>query len=404
MQGKFPDNTCKNKWGLCVVLCIKFCYNYNNIASSEYLLGYKEKVEAFQMKNKVVMAAGLLLLAGSLFAYDPPAGGQNHLRLSSPMALTGANSTAGGSVYDVIPSSVLTNPALPAFEQRVVLDLGGTLLTDKNKNEDDGTLGGAFQLGISIPTRWCVPTFIAQGLFAPLVDMPLGNHMAFTANLSKDINDKVSVGLGATFGGFWYKDISDWTFAANTGVYYNYGDLLFMKNLRFGVTLMNLGKMYSKAEMPSIKGNLADDWPGLATPRAGVAANFVDTGDFRIGLSSDFAAPAFQNFVLDLGVALEYSGLSFATFKLASAWEYDVLEFSEGCKNIIPSVGLSVKFNFSAKSDTLAKRGWNESEITVAGAWRNLYKDINAFSAGAVLKLGMEDKDPPVITLWEGEN
>ena len=52
----------------------------------------------------------------------------------------------------------------------------------------------------------------------------------------------------------------------------------------------------------------------------------------------------------------------------------------------------------------MANHGWQESELTVSGAWRNLYTDINAFSAGAVLKLGMEDKEPPVITLWEGEN
>ena len=288
-----------------------------------------------------------------------------------------------------------------------MIDLGGTVLSDKNEIADQTNgMGGAFQAGLLIPSRWCVATFLFDGVFAKLIDMPLGNNIAFTANVAKDINDKVSVGLNANFGAFWEDDASDWTFAANTGVYYNYGDLLFMKNLRFGVTLMNLGKMYSKADTLGIKENsMSGDWPAVATPRAGVAANVVDTGDFVIGLSSDFATPAFQNFVMDLGVALQYSGLGSATIKLASAWELDVKELLEEHTNMIPSVGLSVKFNFTTKSNSaMANHGWQESELTVSGAWRNLYTDINAFSAGAVLKLGMEDKEPPVITLWEGEN
>lgn len=352
--------------------------------------------------KKLVMIVSALCAAGSLFAYNPPAGGQNYQRLSSPTILTSANSVAGGAILDVIPSSVVNNPALPAFEQRITLDLGGTLLLDSD--DADGSVGSAFQLGASLPTRWAVPTFLVQGIFAPLIDMHLGNNVSFTATISKDINDKVSVGLSATGGAFWNDDSSDWTIAANTGVYYNHGELFFLKDVRFGVTLMNLGKMYSDAEVLGIKGKLADKWPGIATPRAGVAASLVNTGDFKLGISTDAAAPGFQDFVFDLGLGLEYSGLQFATFKLASAWEFDLNEFKEDSKNLIPAIGLSVKFNFSAKNEAMASRGWDESEITVSGAWHKMYENVNAISAGAVVKLGQQDTDPPVITLWEGEN
>ncbi|MBD5428694.1 MAG: hypothetical protein HDR39_05155, partial [Treponema sp.] len=118
-----------------------------------------KELEAFLMK-KMVVAAAALLAAGSLFAYNPPAGGQNLLRLSSPFALAGANSTAGGAIYDVMPSSVVTNPALAAIEQRIALDAGFTFMTDKNKNAVDGSIGTAFQLGATVPTRWCVPTLL----------------------------------------------------------------------------------------------------------------------------------------------------------------------------------------------------------------------------------------------------
>ena len=363
------------------------------------------------MKKHVVMAAGLLLAASTLFAYNPPAGGQNHLRLSSPFALTSANSTSGGAIYDVIPSSVMTNPALPAFEQRIVLDLGFTAMMDKNKEPGSGNdFGTAFQVGITLPTRWCVPTFMVQGVFAPLYDMNLANNMAVTANVSKDITDKVSVGLGVTGGGYWNDNASDWTLAANTGVFYRHGDLFIFKDLRFGVTLMNLGKMYSDTKNIGIKSSSnnfseATKWPGIATPRAGVAFLLVNTGDFKIGGSTDVASPEFQDFVLDVGVGLEYSGLRFLTLKLASAWELDVRELLESKTNLIPSVGLSAKFKLNTgASATMAKRGWQESEITAGGAWRNLYTDINAFSVGAVMKLGMEDKEPPVITLWDEEH
>ncbi|MCH5289843.1 MAG: hypothetical protein J1E32_08035 [Treponema sp.] len=355
--------------------------------------------------RKMMIAAGALLTAGSLFAYNPPSGGQNLLRLSSPFALTGANSAAGGALYEVIPSSVLTNPALSAAEQRISIDAGFTFMTDSNKNPVGGSTGTAFQLGATFPTRWCVPTFLVQGVFAPLVDMHLGNNILGTVNVAKDINDKVSVGIGVTSGGFWNDAGSDWTFYANTGVFYNHGELAFMKDVRFAVTLVHLGKMYSDVAVAGIKKDtLADDWPGLVTPHAGVAALLVDTGDFRIGGSTDIAVPGlFQDFVIDLGIALEYSELGFATFKLASAWEFDVQEFRRKRTNVIPCIGLSVKFNFNANNEVMASHGWAESEITAAGAWRNLYEDVNAFSAGIVLKLGLEDTDPPAITLWEGE-
>ena len=355
--------------------------------------------------KKILIAAGALFAAGSLFAYNPPSGGQNVLRLSSPFALTGANSTAGGALHEVIPSSVLINPALSAAEQRISFDAGFTFLTDKNKYLDGS--GMAFQLGATLPTRWCVPTVLVQGVFASLVDMHLEDSILGTASVSKDITDKVAVGIGVTGGLFWNDADSDWTLYANAGAVYNHGELAFMRDVRVAITVMNLGKMHSSdVAVLGIKGSAADDWPEFVTPRLGVAASFVDTGDFRLGGSVDVAAPGlYKDFVVDLGVALEYSGLKPVTFKFTSAWEFDVQEFRNDRTNIVPGVGLSVKFNLNAaKSKAMESRGWAESELMVGGAWRNLYKDINAFSAGAVFKLGQNDIIPPTITLWGNED
>ena len=359
------------------------------------------------MKKLLGTVLASVLLSAGLFAYNPPAGGQNVLRLTEPQLIFGANSAAGGGIFTATPASIINNPALTAWEQRVTLDVAGTMLFSSN-NDDDHSVGGAFEGGILIPSRWCVSTFLFQGVWTEFIDMPVGNSINFTAGFSKDITDQVSVGLTGTFG-LLYGDLtdSDWTGSFGLGVFYNFGDLFFMKNLRFGVSMNNLGKVYTSSETAGIKSSLddgefemADSWPGIATMRTGVAATMVSTDVMDLGLSMDFAYPAFQNFVCDLGLQLQFWDF----LKVAAGWEFDVREFAEGAKNIMPSVGVSFKFTFNAKNDSyLAKNGWEQSEITVAGAWKQMYKNVNAVSAGAVMNLGMADTKAPEITLWNEE-
>lgn len=360
--------------------------------------------------KRVLMTAAALLLAGGLFAYNPPAGGQNLLRLSSPTLLTGASSAAGGALYDVLPDSMVNNPALPAFEQRIVLDLGVTALTDGN--DADKSLGSAFEAGLLIPSRRGVASFLVQGIFAPLIDMHLGDSINATMGVSKDITDAVSVGISATLGVFWGYE-SDWTGSVALGAYYNYGDIKFMKDVRFGVSLLNLGKMYNETEVRGIGDDAdtyatravdwdyAENWPSLATLRTGVAATLLEKGKFVLGGSFDLAYPSFQNVVCDIGLQMQYSSF----LKLSIAEELDVRELASGNKNVLPAVGLSFKFLFKSKADSTITKfaGGEESEMTVSSAWHKMYDDVNAFSAGAVLKLGLEDKDPPKISIWEDE-
>lgn len=347
---------------------------------------------------KKVFAAAVLLASASLYAYNPPAGGQNLFRISSPDLLTDAGSSAGGAFYSISPDSVVNNPALTAYEQRIVVNLDGTLLFD-GKDASDKSLGAAFEGGILFPSRWCVSSFLVQGVFVPFYDMHLGNTLTFTANVAKDINDRLSIGMNADVGVFWGYD-SDWLGGVNMGAFYNFGDLFFMKDLRFGASLLNIGKSLKNTEVLGIKGGYATSWPGIATPRMGVAACLLDKKNFDIGSSIDFSFPAFKNFVVDAGVQI----LICEIVKLSSAWEYDVSEYSEGAKNIIPSLGISVQFKFNSKDGSmLANKGWQESEMTVSGAWKQLYKNVNAVSAGAKLNLGLKDTQPPQIILWGEE-
>ncbi|WP_294428719.1 hypothetical protein [uncultured Treponema sp.] len=363
------------------------------------------------------------LFSAALFAYNPPAGSQNVLRLTEPQLITGANSVAGGGVFGATPASIINNPALTAWEQRITLDVAGTLFINSNTDapyDYCNSLGEAFQGGILFPSRWCVSTLLFQGVWTKAFDMPIGDNISFTAGVAKDITDQVSVGLSGNFG-LIYGDLtkSDWSASAALGAYYNFGDLSFLQNLRFGFALTNIGKMYDRKEAMGIKtakkyrdyvdsGDTtspfeADDatmWPGICTPRFGVAASLLKNESMDLGLSLDFAAPGFQDFAFDAGVNLQLWDF----LKINSAWEFDLQEFSNDAKNLLPSVGVSFKFLFkSSNGSYLERKGWAESDMTVSGAWKQLYKNVNAVSAGAVMNLGLADTKAPEIILWGEE-
>ena len=243
--------------------------------------------------------------------------------------------------------------------------------------------------------------------------MPIGDSINFTGGLSKDITDEVSVGMNLNFG-LLYGDVvdSDWTASVAFGAYYNYGDLAFMQNVRFGAAMTNIGKMYASSEktlgVKSTKAirdgdNEYDDassWPGLCTIRTGVAATMLKTDIMDLGLSLDFSYPFFQDFVTDIGLQLQFWDF----LKISSSWEFDAQEFANDAKNLMPSVGVSFKFLFKSKEDSyLARKGWAESDMTVSGAWKQLYKNVNAVSAGAVMNLGLADTKAPEVILWDGE-
>ncbi|MBQ0050720.1 MAG: hypothetical protein KBT11_01495, partial [Treponema sp.] len=322
--------------------------------------------------------------------------------------ITGANSAAGGALFGVTPASVVNNPALTAWQQRSVLDVAATALVSSNgddKDYTDGSMGSAWEIGLMIPSRWCVSTLLFQGIWSEFIDMPVGDSINFTAGVSKDITDQVSVGITADFGYLFGEAGSDWSLGANLGAYYNFGDWKFMKDIRFGASLMNLGKTYTDSKVAKgvdqvedpLSNAKVDAWPGIATLKTGVAATFLSTDIMKLGLSLDASYPAFQDFVLDAGVQIQLWDF----LKISSSWEYDVLEASRKAENFMPSVGVSFRFNFnSKKSEFMKNHGWEESEITVSGAWKQLYKNVNAISGGAVMELGLADTKAPEIKLW----
>ncbi|MBR1722098.1 MAG: hypothetical protein IJ727_06405 [Treponema sp.] len=374
------------------------------------------------MKKILGAVFAALLLCSNIFAYNPPAGSQNVLRLTEPQLITGANSAAGGGLFGVTPASIVNNPALTAWEQRITLDVAGTLFVNTNTDEPYGghSLGEGFQGSILFPSRWCVSTLLFQGVWTEAFDMPVGDSINFTGGLSKDITDEVAVGMNVNFG-LLYGDIvdSDWTASVAFGAHYNLGNLFFMEDFRIGAAMSNIGKMYASSnkslgiktaknfrdyvDSSSDSGFDYDDasmWPGICTIRTGVAATMLRTDIMDLGLSLDFAFPGFQDFVTDIGLQLQFWDF----LKVSTSWEFDVQEFANDAKNLMPSIGVSFKFIFNSKNGSyLANHGWDQSDMTVSGAWKQLYKNVNAVSAGAVLNLGLKDTRAPEVTMWGEE-
>ena len=331
--------------------------------------------------KKIITGALALFLAAGLSAYNPPAGGQNMYVLSSPLQLTSASSAAGGAIFYPGPYSAAFNPALPALEQRITLDAGFSVLAANNFNS-------ALQTGILIPTKRFVASGMLQGVFLN--------------------SARISVGFNVTGGVIWGSD-SDWLLNGDIGALYRRESLGFMKDFRVGVSVLNLGKTFTDKKLIGIKDkdkdilvnkHSVDSFPNFATVRAGAAALFVDNGIIKLGPSLDITTTAFQNVIFDAGFQFGIKDIVF----LYVSESIDLSEAIAGYSNFMPAIGLGVKFDFKTKNNEyLKKHSWDASEMLVAAAWQQRYDSIQAVSAGAVIKLGQRDTDPPVITIWDGE-
>lgn len=347
------------------------------------------------MNKKTLAVCAAVLSAAALSAYNPPVGGESMNRLSSPTQLASASSAAGGALYSAGPDSIAFNPAITAYEQRIALDAGYTLLF--STDDSAHPLGSSFQSGILVPWKWCIGSAYFTFNSLPFDEMELGNSFSLKAGVSKQITDNISIGLGMNSGFFWGYD-KDWALGADAGVLYRRENLGFMKDFRFGVSLQNLGKNYNDTTLIGINDDEAGEFPGLATLRIGTAATLLSVKDFKLGMSFDIAAPAFQNAEFDAGLQMSLKD----SFFVAVSEAVNVRETGEGHNNFMPAVSLGYKFIFSSKDNAyLQKNGWQQSEMLASAAWQQMYETVNACSGGLKMKLGLQDTDPPKIELWD---
>lgn len=350
---------------------------------------------------KKILTTFVLSLFGAafLFAYNPPVNGENFLELSSPKTLTEAASVTGGALFYASPNSLIVNPALTAGEQRIELDLGYTALISSNEI-NNAKFGSAFELGMVFPTKWYVYTVYLNGTFVPFAEMNLGNSFNLKGGLSKEVTEKLDVGLNLNTGVIFGAG-ADWEVSGNLGFVYKWGDLSFMKDFRFGASVLNLGKTYHSINLPGMyspeKAEYCGFFPMIGTVKAGASALLFGNSNIKLGASLDLTLPGFQNAILDAG--LKFSVKDMLT--IAVAEKINLRESIAGIGNYIPSVGLYFNFMLDVKNvEYLERHSWSESEMNAQAAYKRMYSTVNAISAGVDLKLGMADNEAPTIELW----
>lgn len=345
--------------------------------------------------KKIAMAVLLTFVTvTALCAYNPPVFGDSIYELSSPKTLTGGASVTGGPIFNGGPDSIVSNPAISAREQRVVLNAGYTALFSTN-DANSKKFGSAVQTSILVPFKIFVLTGYLNGTFVPFEEMNLKDSFGFKTAIAKPITEKLDLGLGMSSGFCWGAG-KDGMIAADLGGVYHFGDLAFMKDFRIGVSMLNMGKTFSNLENAGIREG-ASAYPAMFTFKAGVAASLLKNNMIDIAYAFDLTAPTGMNLIVDTSLQFALKEMLF----ISVSEKLNVAELVAGNKSFIPAVGLNFKFSFDfAQNDYMKKNGWEQSEINAYGAYRNINSTVNVASLGVDLLLGMKDTTPPVIELW----
>ncbi|MCR5698682.1 MAG: hypothetical protein K6G52_03455 [Treponemataceae bacterium] len=355
----------------------------------------------FSKVARTLFCIAVFSAAVPVFAYNPIVYADNYYELTSPEMISGASSVTGGGVQDTVSSSIAVNPSLIAGEQRYMMDVDYTALFSSATSL---TYGQTLQAGLVIPSRYGVGAVVIQGfLMDGLVGMDYGNSFAARGAYAKDLTDRLYIGIGLYTG---YGPEVDWALACDLGFWYMLGKVSFIENARWAVSFTGLGKSFESTQEGLYYGT--DKVVGLEAPftmRVGFAGDFLDYKNFTWGFSTDFSAPSFQNAVFDLGMQF----LIYNIVKISTGWEVNVRELISGVPFSTPTAGISVNFNFDTakkKDSFMAKQGWEQSEMKISSAYRNIEtksSQINVASVGLTVSLGQKDTAAPEIILWEDD-
>ena len=342
------------------------------------------------MKKIFAVVAAVAVSSASLFAYNPPFGGEELFRLTNPEMLSGSSSSAaGGPAFNVIPASITYNPALPAGSEILTFDVSGTLFANLDKEDGDKSAGGAFEIGVLYPTSWGTFTATFNSVISELYRMPLGKIYDFHAGAAKDINDWLAVGLNVYYRNYAAIGDGDSDFAvgADLGAFAKVGDLGCFKDARLGASVLNIGKPADYPTMGLDRYEESSKYPSIFTPRVGFAATVVESGSWKAAVSADVSIPSFVNCISDVGVELDYG----EALKLNLAWQLNIREFAEG-KDGICSCSFGVSYKFGINS--------GKHSMTPSLASQYLYGGLAAISGGARVDLGQKDTAGAEIQMW----
>ena len=342
--------------------------------------------------KRILGFAGLVLFLQAfpvLAQYDPPNGADDVYELTSPLFLGGGFSVTS----DESPTGNLMNPAVSGLKQRVTLDASYIGLTGfGSSSEGEGWQGHAANLGATIPSRVGVFSGLVHFLGSDLDAMDLGSSFLAHASFSKDIYDDILVGTGLNFrvGG----DASiDTGFTADLGVLHAPGNLGFLKDFRWGVSLLGIGFPHEPVED-------ASGVPSIFTPAVGTEFTVLSTEDIDLSVRNSVTGPTFQNVRANLGFTLDIVD-RVSLFSNVRADLRQITDDGFDRRSFIPSFGISVNFStdFAENDSFISERGWNESELRSRVGAAPMYDGVWAFGAGVNAPLGVVDEEAPVISI-----
>ncbi len=338
--------------------------------------------------RKYIFSIVLFIVAIPLFAqYIPPSGAQNILDMYSPYFMgAGANSS-----LLVSPASDALNPAASGMKQRTTIDLSYLSLVGLGSESGWGNI---VNTGLTLPTKYGVFSGSARFIQSPFSSLQLGILGGLNLSFAKDLFPNLSVGGGISFKA-GAGDRGDWGLAMDLGILNYYGDLGFLKDLKWSFVAREIGKGYTP-----FSGRNA--FPPPFTPAFGANFNVLDSGGFKITLLPDISFPSFQDIRFLLGSEISYGNFIF----LKTAYRFDLMELisDQLQPSTFPfSFGLTFRLNTAFKKNidflNITQYGWNKSEVNINLNATPMQNGVWSFGLGVNVPLGVIDKNPPKIEL-----
>jgi flagellar hook assembly protein FlgD/outer membrane protein OmpA-like peptidoglycan-associated protein len=339
-------------------------------------------------KITVIMVLFFLITVPSMWAqYNPVNGGENSADLLSPTFIAG-----GAAVTSTeSPAADALNPSASGLKQRTTLDISYIgLVGFGDTAANQGYRGHAANLGVAIPSRYGVFNLSGHFYHSPFQDINLGTQGSIDFSFAKDLYPNLLVGAGVHTA-FGFNQAYDWALQANLGFLHFPGDLGFLKDFSWGLSIQGLGKPFSPLSGYS-------GYPAPFTPVLGASFSLIRTENVVWGFNADIGFPSFQN--VDFSVGSHVTLFDF--FSVRVTGHYDIVELTNpnvSMRSPLPGFGISFNFktNIKKEAEFFSERGWNRSEIKTQIAAAPLQAGIWAFGAGANIPLGVVDSVGPEI-------
>jgi outer membrane protein OmpA-like peptidoglycan-associated protein/flagellar hook assembly protein FlgD len=293
------------------------------------------------------------------------------------------------TVSSEVPISDIYNPSSSALIQRVTLDLN--YITMLGLGDDTGW-GHALNLGISVPSAFGVFSGSAHFITTPFSDVNLGTLGGVNLSFSKDLYPNFLIGIGASSLFGEQNGESDWSLGVDLGVTHILGDVLFLKDVQWGLALRGLGKGYQPTSDTRF-------FPKAFTPALGLSFKPLKTETVSWTLAADFSFPGFTGAQIALGNEVDIANLFILRAALTVGWD----DLSDPQQRLLIAGGLSLNFKIDIEQNIefldITQRGWNKSDIKANFAYAPMQSGVQALGAGVNIALGVLDKNPPDIRI-----